>query len=225
MLTCQEKNAKLRSMARKVQLDAFDVRESFAKNPRGCIAHPTKRSILWEQDFGWRPWVRLEKADRRAESTIETPARWEEKYWNSLSGYLEEVVGDGRLGARFADFLVGYLLVVESEYVHMAPAVNSFKEAVATMDGDSKHKSSGRAMRPLRPILGSPATSRPEHCESLKLVLTRIMVADLVRSGFSRKLACEERLPGIWETIAVKVNPKTILRTERRSRKRIAGSK
>lgn len=212
-------------MARKVQLDAFNIRESFATNPLTCIRNLTAKTILREQDFGWRPWVRLPLAHRRAGTVIATPARWEEKYWDSLSGYLEDLAGDARLGARFADLLVGYLLVVESEYEEMRPEVNSFKEALAAMADLSKHQSSGRAMRPLRRILGSPATSRPQRRESLKLVLVRIMVADLVASGFSRKFACEERLPKIWAAIAVELKPESILRMERRSRKRTPGTK
>ena len=210
-------------MARRAQLDAFDVRESFAANPLTCIRNLTSKRILREQDFGWRPWVRLPVAHRLAGTEIETPDRWKEKYWNSLSGYLQELVGDAKLGACFADLLVGYLLVVESEYKHMGPTVNSFKEALTAMVDVSKHQSSGRAMRPLRRIIGSPATSRPQRRESLELALSRIMVASLVASGFSRKFACEERLPQIWEAIEVNVNPESLLRTERRSRKRTVG--
>jgi hypothetical protein len=207
-------------MARKAKLDAFEIRESFAADPLGCIRNRAAKRILREQDFGSRPWVLLPLADRRAETRIKTPNRWEEKYWTSLSSYLQELVGDARLAARFADLLVGHLLVVESEYQHMGPDVNSFKEALAAMADVSTHQSSGRAIRPLRRILGSPATSHPQRRESLQLVLSRIMVADLVKSGFSRKLACEERLPEIWATIGVKVKPESILRMERRSRKR-----
>lgn len=204
-------------MARKTQLDTFDVRERFAADPLKCIRNLAAKRVLREQDPGWRPWVRLPLAHRRAGTEIVAPARWEEKYWNSLSGYLEELIGDAKLGARFADLLVGYLLVVENEYEHMGPTVSSFREAMADV---SKQKSSGRAMRPLRRIMGSPATSRPQRRESLKLVLSRNMVADLVASGLSRKFACEERLPQVWAAIGVKLNPKSILRTERRSRKR-----
>jgi hypothetical protein len=212
-------------MARNAKLDAFDVRESFAADPLRCLRNLAAKRILREQDFGWRPWVRLPLAHRRAGTEEVTPARWEENYWSSLSGYLQELVGDVKRGARFADLLVGYLLVVETEYEHMGPTVKSFKEALTAMADVSKHQSSGRAMRPLRRIIGSPATSRPQRRESLKLILSRIMVADLVGSKFSRKFASEERLPGIWAAIAVKVNSKSILRTERRSRRRTMGPK
>ncbi len=181
-------------MARKAQFDAFDVRERFAADPLGCIRNLAAKRILREQDFGWRPWARLPLADRRAGTVVVAPARWEEKFWESLRGYLQELL-DVRLASRFADFLVGYLLVVENE-------------------------TGGRELRPLRHIIGSPPSGRPQHAESLKQVLSRTMVDDLVASGFTRTSACEEVLPKIWETIEVKMKPASILRMERRSRKR-----
>lgn len=184
-------------MARKAQLDAFDVRESFAIDPLGCIDDRQKRSVLREQDFCWRPWVGLPYDIRRAGEV--TPARWAEKYWNSLSGYLQELV-DPKLGPRFADLLVGYLLVVENE-------------------------TPGRELRPLRPIIGSAVTSRPQHAKSLKLVLSGAIVDDLIASGLSRKIACEDRLPKVWEAIGVKMKPASSLRMERRARNRITNIK
>jgi len=186
-------------MARKAQSDAFEVREKFAADPLGCIRNPASTRILREQDFGWRPWARLPLADRRAETVVKAPARWEEGFWQGLKGYLREVVSDVRLASRFADFLMGYLLISENE-------------------------TRGRDLRPLRHIIGSPPSSRPQHAESLKQVLIRAMVEDLVASGFTRKAACEEILPKIWETIEVKVKPASNLRMERRSRKRTRGT-
>jgi hypothetical protein len=53
-------------MAKKSQLDIFDVVYRFAENPLGCVGNIGARSVLREQDFGWRPWIGKPLDSRRA---------------------------------------------------------------------------------------------------------------------------------------------------------------
>ena len=108
------------------------------------------------------------------------------------------MLGDGELASRFADFLVGYLLVIENETV-------------------------GRDFRPLRKILGrSPVGANPQRRESLKSVLTGAMADGLLRH-YTRKVACEVVIPKIWEAIGIATEGASLVRTERRVRNRRVG--
>ena len=206
-----------------IQLDVFDVRHWFAKAPLEYVTDRAALTILRELDFGWRHWVNLPYDVRRA-GTV-TPARWNEQFWAGLCGYLQQLV-DLNLGPRFADFLVGYLLVVENQTpgrtcqdrrndtpVKLRPPV---------FESDAERD---RELHRLKRIVGPPATSNPQRQPSLKLVLNTAMVRDLVASGLSRKIACEERLPLIWAAIGVGVESGSILRTERRIRRKSQTSK
>ena len=199
-------------------LDEFDVRHWFALDPLHCVDNSAARRILRSQDFGWRPWVGTEHDNRRLLTEIIAPVRWQEGYWNSLSGFLEELVGSD-LGSRFADFLVGFLLVVNNE----TPGRNyqDTESRITREQNPHDHEAAAkrdRDLHRLKRIVGSPATSRPQRKESLELVLCNAMVVDLVRFGLSRKIACELRLPQIWATIGIKIDSASILRMERRSR-------
>jgi hypothetical protein len=117
-------------------------------------------------------------------------------FWSDLSVFLQDMlVVSEKVSRRFADFLVGYLLATENE-------------------------SPGRELRPLRTIVGSAATANPQRRESLQLVLTRAMVDDLMKE-YSRKTACEVLVPQIWSAIGITLQPNSILRMERRSRRRV----
>jgi hypothetical protein len=204
--------------AEQIHLDVFDVRHWFAKAPLECVTSRDALSILRELDFGWRHWVNLPYDVRRA-GTV-TPARWNEQFWSGLSGYLQQLV-DLKLGPRFADYLVGYLLVVENETPGRTcrdrQNYTPMKLRPRVFESDAKRE---RELHRLKRIVGPPATSSPQRQPSLKLVLNAAMVRDLVASGLSRKIACEERLPVIWAAIGVGVEPASILRTERRIRRK-----
>jgi hypothetical protein len=149
-----------------------------------------------------------------------TPCRWDEGYWESLSGYLKELVGSAELASRIADFLVGFLLVVENE----TPGRNHRESGIVlTREKPLKPTSvaeQDQRLHRLRRIVGAPATSRPQRRESLKVILSKEIVDNLVKDGLSRKLVCEERLPLIWAAIDIKIDPASILRMERRSRQK-----
>jgi len=170
------------------QVDAFDVRHRFAANPLQCVATPSARLILRDLEFPYRHWHKTQ-ADAQGGA----------RFWDDLSQYLEKEFRSKNLARRFADLLVGYLLVTENE-------------------------TSGRALRPLRPLIGSAPTSRPQRRESLQLLLTRAMADDLTRVWKKRKVACEFLIPQIWSAIGITVKPSSILRTERRSRRRTMGT-
>lgn len=176
------------STCEKIQLDAFDVRHRFAANPLQCVSTPRDRLVLRDLEFPYRYWHK-------------TPAEAQDrsKFWDDLSRYLEKEFGEKNIAHRFADLLVGYLLVTENT-------------------------TPGRALRQLRPLVGSAPTSRPQHRESLQLVLTRAMADDLTRVWKKRKIACEVFIPQIWSAIGIRVEPSSILRTERRSRRRTQGT-
>lgn len=207
-------------------MDTFDVRERFARDPLGCLRNPKAKRILREQDFGWRPWARLPLADQRFRSLIATPDRWKEKYWLGLSGYVEEVVDDSQVAKRFADLLIGYCLVVENEAAPFELKQGSRKQGeLRPQEGDlGPVRTPGRELRSLRGFIGSAASSHPQHAPSLRTRLIGIMVADLVKSGLSRERACNELIPLIWAAIEVKLNPSSVLRMERRSRKRTSAT-
>jgi hypothetical protein len=199
-------------------LDEFDVRHWFALDPLDCVNSPAARHILRSQNFGWRPWVGTEYDNRRLLTEIIAPVRWQEGFWNGLSGSLEELVGAG-LGSRFADCLVGFLLVINNETPgrNYENRENRITQKQILHDHESAAKRD-RDLHRLKRIVGSPATSRPQRRESLQLVLSKAMLADLVRSGLPRKSACELRLPQIWAMIGIKIDSASILRMERRSR-------
>jgi len=165
-------------------MDPFDVRYRFALDPLECVADQDAGRILRAQEFPYRPWQQA------------VPSQDKTAFWDDLSEYLREKVSVSEmLAQRFADFLVGYLLVIENE-------------------------SPGRALRPLRPLIGSAATAKPQRREHLQLILTRAMTADL-SPEFSRKVACEVLIPQIWNAIGITVHPNSVLRIERRSRRRL----
>src|SRR5258705_12405070 len=130
-------------------MDAFDVRYRFASNPLECVGGKGAARILREQEFPYRPW------------RLAIPSDDKTAFWDDLSQYLREKLSvSERLAHRFADFLVGYLLVIENE-------------------------TPGRALRPLRPLIGSAATAKPQRHENLQLLITRAM-GDYLRRGFTR---------------------------------------
>jgi hypothetical protein len=203
-------------MAKKSQLDIFDVVYRFAENPLGCVGNIGARSVLREQDFGWRPWIGKPLDSRRAGPP--TPGRWEEKFWDSLNGYLQELVEPG-LGPRFADLLVGYLLVLNNETPsrnHKDGATGITRKLILPSPNDAKERN--RELKRLRRILGPSLTSNPQRRDSLQLIISAALVNDLVASGLSRKDACEDRLPEIWSAVGIKVNGASVLRMERRRR-------
>ena len=161
-----------------------------------------------------------EIASRRAGTLEIGPDRWEEGFWESLSGYMDELVGSMELGARFADFLVGFLLVIENE----TPGRNYRNSEIRLRKKRRRRPVSpekqDRELHRLKRIVGAPATGRPQRRESLKVILSRAIVADLKKAGLSRKFVCEERLAQIWAAIDVKIEPASILRMERRSRQK-----
>lgn len=205
-------------MARKVQPpDLFDVVHQFAKSPLACIADTAARTVLREQDFGWRPWIGELLDQRRAGPR--SPARWQEKFWDSLSGYLHELVDPG-LAPRFTDLLIGYMLVLDNE----TPGRNHKDEPTGItrrldLLAPNWAKERNRELKRLRSIVGPPVTANPQRRNSLQLVIIAAMVSDLVASDISRKYACEELLPKIWLAIGVKV-PSSLLRMERHSRQK-----
>jgi hypothetical protein len=199
-------------------LDEFDIRHWFALDPLHCVDCPAARRILRSQDFGWRPWVGTKYDNRRLLTEIITPARWREGFWTSLSGSLEDLVGSC-LGSRFADFLVGFLLVTDNEtpgrnYKDTENRITQKK----ILRGPEDAKRLDRDLHRLKRIVGSPATSCGQRRESLKLVLSNAMVDDLVRSGLARKIACEVVLPQIWAMTRINTDSASLLRMERRSR-------
>src|SRR5258706_15852760 len=83
-------------------MDAFDVRYRFALNPLECVADGDACHILRAQEFPYRPW----------RSAI--PPQDKTAFWDDLSEYLREKLSVSKtLAQRLADFLVGYLLVIE----------------------------------------------------------------------------------------------------------------
>jgi hypothetical protein len=199
-------------------LDEFDVRNWFAHDPLRCADNPEAKRLLRGQDFGWRPWVGTEYDNRRFGTQYRSPTRWQEGFWNGLSGCLEELVGSG-LGSRFADFLIGFLLVTDNETPgrNYEDSMRRITQKQIPRDPEATTKRE-RDLHRVKRIVGSPATSRPQRRESLQLVLSKAMLVDLVRFGLSRKTACELRLPQIWAMIEIEIDSASILRMERRSR-------
>jgi hypothetical protein len=199
-------------------LDEFDVRHWFARDPLCCVENPEARRILRSQDFGWRPWVGTEYNNRQLFTEWITPARWQEGFWSSLSDSLEELVGSG-LGNRFADFLVGFLLVINNETPGRKYEDREGRISHKLIPHDPKAAAKrDRDLHLLKRMAGSPAISRPQRKESLQLVLSKAMVDDLARPPVSRKFVCEERLPQIWAMIGKEIDSASILRMERRYR-------
>jgi hypothetical protein len=205
-------------MAKNAQLDTFDVVYRFAENPLACVGDVVTKRVLREQDFGWRPWIGKPLDSRSAGPP--TPGRWLEKFWDSLNCYLQELVDPG-LGPRFADLLVGYLLVLNNESPgrnHKDGATGITRKLILPSHNGAKERN--RELKRLRRIVGPSVTANPQRRDSLQLIISAALVKDLVASGLSRKVACEERLPAIWSAVGIKVNGASVLRMERRRRRK-----
>jgi hypothetical protein len=196
--------------------DVFDVSHGFAEDPLRCVDDFAARALLREQDFGWRPWVgqALDPRPKNAD-------RWKERYWDGLVQYLEQFV-DSELCPKFADLLVGYLLVIENESLgrtHQSRApIGITRRASLPVSGDAK------SLKRLRRIVGPLLTSKPQRKTSLQLIINGIFVDKLVESGISRKDGCEFHLPKIWAAVGIEVNTSfsaSVLRMDRRQRNKI----
>jgi hypothetical protein len=176
-------------MSNRATLDVFDLREWFAQDPLGCVADCAAQNLLRAQEFPYRHW----RPPR---------SKWSRKsFWEDLADYLRSTETLGDLASRFADFLVGYLLVVENQ-----------------TPGRAKGPRSHDPFRPLRKILGAPrARANPQRRESLKSVITRAMADDLC-GDYGRKNACEIVIPKAWKAVGVASDGVSLRRTERRAR-------
>ena len=166
-------------------LEVFDLREWFARDPLACVADCGAKNLLRAQEFPYRHW----RPSRSKPS--------EKRFWDDLAEHLgtTDMLGDSDLASRFADYLVGYLLVAENQTV-------------------------GRDFRPLRKILGrSPIGANPQRRGSLKSVLIGATADSLLRH-YTRKVACEVVIPKIWKAIDIATEGASLVRTERRARNR-----
>ena len=203
------------SNTKKIQLDAFDVRHRFAENPLLCLAAPNARLVLRSLEFPYRHWHK-----------VPSDAQTGSQFWDDLSQHLLEKFGEKKIAHRFADFLVGFLLVTENETPGRSSQDRNTSRKLLrrTVEVESAAKRE-RELHRVNRIVGAPATSRPQRRESLQLLLTRAMADDLTKVWKKRKIVCEDLIPQIWSAIGITVKPSSILRTERRSRHRTIGTK
>lgn len=140
-------------------------------------------------------------------------------WWQSLRHYLSPIVPE-EVVDRFADYLCGYLLVLENE----TPLSSATWE-----DRSKKTNDNGRQLKKLlRKLNGGtgdvksilPASATPPQQEGLKTKLIRLMTEDLVALGYSRDIIAHRFLPFVWNAVGDRTLGRSFLRTERRSRHR-----
>ena len=140
---------------------------------------------------------------------------WWQGLRNHLNSFLPEEVVD-----RFADYLSGFLLVVENE---------TPRSSAKWEDRSKKSNSDWRQLKELlRKLNGEPgdaasmlpASATPSQQEALKTRLIRVMSEELVALDYSRKIIADKFLPLVWHAVGDRILGGSFLRTERRSRQR-----
>ena len=158
----------------------------------GALAQRARQALLDEQFTPW--WQGLQ---------------------NHLNGFLPEEVVD-----RFADYLSGFLLVVENETPR-----NSAKWEDRSKKSNSDWRQLKELLRNLNGKPGDaasmlPASATPPQQEALKTKLIRVMSEELVALDYSRKIIADRFLPFVWHAVGDRILGSSFLRTERRSRQR-----
>jgi hypothetical protein len=140
---------------------------------------------------------------------------WWQGLRNHLNSFLPEEVVD-----RFADYLSGFILVVENE---------TPRSSAKWKDRRKKSNSDWRQLKDLlRKLNGKPgdaasmlpASATPPQQEASKTKLIRVMFEELVALGYSRKIIADKFLPLVWQAVGDRIRSRSFLRTERRSRQR-----
>ncbi len=140
---------------------------------------------------------------------------WWQGLRNHLNSFLPEEVVD-----RFADYLSGFLLVVENETPR-----NSAKWEDRSKKSNSDWRQLKELLRNLNGKPGDaasmlPASATPPQQEALKTKLIRVMSDELVALDYSRKIIADKFLPFVWHAFGDRILGSSFLRTERRSRQR-----
>jgi hypothetical protein len=172
-----------------------ELRESAEKGIHqriGALAQRARQALLDEQFTPW--WQGLQ---------------------NHLNSFLPEEVVD-----RFADYLSGFLLVVENETPR-----NSAKWEDRSKKSNSDWRQLKELLRNLNGKPGDaasmlPASATPPRQEALKTKLIRVMSEELVALDYSRKIIADRFLPFVWHAVGDRILGRSFLRTERRSRHR-----
>jgi hypothetical protein len=138
-------------------------------------------------------------------------------WWKDIRREIRRIGISGRLAARFACYLSGFIAVSEREQSRRVD-----HDLAGNPAGSTWRKAKRYFARPeIQRVFGKPDffSANPPHKESLKTKLIRLMTEDLVAEGYQREYT-PDILTKIWTLIDAEVKAESISRTDRRSRQR-----
>jgi hypothetical protein len=223
-------------MARMKPNDLFDVRWQFSQDPAACVSVVRNCRLLRNHPFALRPWIPplalthlvprkgfeyLPHIDdphgHRQDAAKAAADRQYVPWWVDIQKTIARLIPGGstdplanRLADRFADYMAGYILVLEGEQVRRDP------ENPRRVTPHWR-----RARKALKELVGTfdLPTTRPPKRESLKAALTRLMFKDLRAEGF-RQEDSNDVVALVWRRLGETYDQSSIARIARRSRAR-----
>lgn len=201
----------------KQPLNLYDVRQCFAENPTRCVSHDAAKDVLRAHEHPVRGWIKLPKERLRCVNDQLIP------WWRSLRDHLSDIL-PSEVVDRFADYLSGFMLVLENETLRSTTLRGSNKKSNGDWRQLKKLLSQLRDSTDDLPLI-MPVSVAPPQQESLKTKLIGAMSKELADLDYSHKIIADRFLPPVWDAIGENILTSSFLRSERRSRKRTVHSK
>jgi len=216
--------------------DITEVAHFFSHDPAACLKDRHARRTLRFYEHPYRYWYKwLAKSSRERVvsehlrqrpgldkeeirdllglyefETVEKPMveRQQIPFWNDLREQLDKLELPSGIAKRFADYLVGYLLVLGMEQEQSGSVWRSLKRS--------------KVLKKIGVSSAVVITAALPHKEHLRTRLIALMAQDLAKRGWSQRREIYDRfvIPA-WEFIQVKIPRRdSVLRQVRRSRQK-----